>query len=214
MLSYQDRKLVLDLPEFGKPLSVDFIKTASLSKNSLIAKAVGLHKLNQAQIRRCLVYDISAGLGQDAYSLYQLGCQVKMVERSEIMAKLLQDGLNRAGITDLELYSGDAKMYLQDMLKNQREIPDVIYFDPMFPEKKKTALAQKSARVLKHIVGEDKDSEEVFLLALKTAKNRVVVKRGLYSPAIISTDILKPDVVYKGKAVRFDVYLLECRKLV
>jgi 16S rRNA (guanine1516-N2)-methyltransferase len=199
MLFYQNNKLVLDLPTFGKPLSVEF-KNIEPVKNLLIAKAVGI----KSQKQKISVLDISAGLGQDVYILYRLGCQIECVERSDIIGRLLEDGFKRYGV-DIPLTICEAKSYLKKIME-KKTLPDVIYFDPIFPEKRKTALAQKSARILKAIVGEDKDSEEVFELALTAAKNRVVVKRGLNSPRISSR--LEPDIIFKGKVIRFDVYLI------
>jgi len=199
MLFYQNSKLVVDLPQFGHPISVEFKKIHSL-KNILIAKAIGI---KPSKRQKLFVLDISAGFGQDAYVFYQLGCQVECIERSEIIGKLLEDGLKRYHI-NIPLTIADAQHYLKKIIQNGN-LPDVIYFDPIFPEKKKTALAQKNARVLKYIAGDDKDSEAVFLLALKAAKNRVVIKRALHSPLI--SESVKPDIVYKGKVIRFDIYL-------
>jgi len=202
-LIYLNHQLALDYPELGKPLTVDFQQSRYAVKNNLkkelLAKAVGIKKNIFPSI--C---DITAGFGQDAYLLYMLGCEVKLVERSEIIAKLLQDGLFRANC-DMELFIGEAKDYLNDLLKTKIQ-PDVIYFDPIFPDKNASALSQKSARILRAIAGKDEDSAEVFELALKAAKKRVVVKRGLYSN-FISAKYDKPDIIYKGKCIRFDVYL-------
>lgn len=110
---------------------------------------------------------------------------------------------------DLEIYNTDAKDYLKNLDKiDKKNYPDVIYFDPIFPEKSKTALSRKSAILLRETVGDDVDSAEVFELALKKAQKRVVVKRPLHAKNINS---LKPDIVFAGKAVRFDVYLIGTR---
>ncbi len=204
-LIYLNNQLALDYPELGKPLIVDFQQRRYADKNNLkkelLAKAVGIKKNIFPSI--C---DITAGLGQDAYLLYSLGCDVKLVERSQIIAKLLQDGLLRASCT-MELFIGEAKGFLNHLLETQN-LPDVIYFDPIFPDKNTTALSQKSARILRAIAGKDEDSAEVFELALKIAKKRVVVKRPLYAENI-STNYSKPDMIYKGKTIRFDVYLCQ-----
>ena len=43
------------------------------------------------------VVDATAGLGRDAFVLASLGCRVTLIERSPVVAALLQDGLARAG---------------------------------------------------------------------------------------------------------------------
>lgn len=191
----------LYLPEFSKPLFVDFNEIQQKfqqHQSYLIAKAVGVYKAKKKPIRVC---DLTAGLGKDAYLLSLLGCQLELVERCEVIAELLQDGLKRIGL-ELKCYIGEAKAYLHLLQKNQ-DFPEVIYFDPIFPDKNKTALSQKNARMLKKMAGPSLDAETVLLLARQTAKNRVVVKRPLHGPAV-STD--KPDIVFRGKSIRFDVY--------
>jgi 16S rRNA (guanine1516-N2)-methyltransferase len=203
-LRYQHNRLELNFPEHGKPLYVDFqqsryqLKNLSL-RHELLAKAVGVKKNSLPKI--C---DLTAGFGQDAYLLYCLGCEVQLVERSPVIAALLKDGLIRAGCS-MDLYVGEAKDYLTQLLFKTQHFPDVIYMDPIFPEKNKTALSQKSARILRAIAGKDEDAESIFELALITAKKRVVVKRPLYAESISAAH--KADILFKGKSIRFDVYL-------
>ena len=82
--------------------------------------------------------------------------------------------------------------------------PQVVYLDPMFPERQKTALVQKEMRFLHEVVGEDPDSAELLSLARRIAKHRVTVKRPRLAPELAE---LKPAFVISGKAVRFDIYL-------
>ena len=56
-----------------------------------IAKAVGLKSGAMPT-----VVDATAGLGRDAFVLASLGCKVTLIERSPVVAALLQDGLARA----------------------------------------------------------------------------------------------------------------------
>ncbi len=177
---------------------IDFAKAryqSSAIKKELLIKAVGL-KPKQL----LTVLDLTAGLGRDAYLLHCAGCQVQLIERSPIIAALLKENLRNVNC-ELPLMVVDAKDYL--LLD---PIFDVIYFDPIFPEKTKTALAKKESRFLREIVGDDLDAEEVFLLALTKAKKRVVVKRPKLAPPIANK---KPDIVFAGKSVRFDVYLIK-----
>ena len=150
--------------------------------------------------------DVTAGLGRDAFVLALLGCKVTMCERSRILCDVLQDGLQRAEkeawfrALSLTLINIDAV----DYLKNINIKPDVIYIDPMFPEKTKSALVKKEMRVLREVVGDDKDAEELFTIALKQAKKRVVVKRARLAPAVTAH---KPQIVFTGESSRFDVYI-------
>ena len=169
-------------------------------RGQLIAKAVGLQKEKQPH-----VLDVTAGLGVDAFVLATLGCHVTLLERNPIIAAALKDGLARAKKDDwfrtlrLRFVECDAAAYL----KNLKKLPDVIYMDPMYPERKKTALAKKEMRLLRYVVGDDTDAPELLTIALTKAKKRVVVKR----PRLAATiDHRKPDLVFTGKSSRFDVY--------
>ncbi len=89
-----------------------------------------------------------------------------------------------------------------EYLKNTPKV-DVIYLDPMFPEKKKSSLPSKEMQFLQEYLGEGGLSEGLLLNALKMDCKRVVVKRHLRSDYL---DDIKPDFQVKGKAVRYDVY--------
>lgn len=191
------------------PIFIDFF-TESLHSRSLnagvhkelIAKACGLKGKVKPRILDC-----TAGLGRDAFMLATLGCEVVMLERSPIIAALLADALQRFYANEsqhvlLTFKAVNSFDYLNTLIPEQ--FPDVIYMDPMFPERKKSALVKKEMRILKDIVGTDEDIADLFNLALQRCHKRVVVKRPKLAQAIGNT---KPNVVYSGKQIRFDVYL-------
>ncbi len=164
-------------------LTVDFVTGAALFRRrwaqgrEAVAHAVGLKKGF-----RPTVVDATAGLGRDAFVLASLGCRVHMIERSPVVAALLDDGLRRAGQDPeiggwvrerLSLIHVDSLQGLGGLLFQ----PDVVYLDPMFPERRKTALVKKEMRLLQTLLGDDGDSDALLLLALKIAGRRVVVKR-------------------------------------
>lgn len=172
-------------------------------RSQLIAKAVGIKPKQTLK-----VLDVTAGFGQDAYVLACLGCEMTLLERSPIIYQLLEDGLQRARenvdfrILKMQLYQFNAIDYLNQLGENN--YPDVIYVDPMFPVRQKSALVKKEMRMLKAVVGEDVDADKLLSLALKKAKKRVVVKRPKLAPPLSS---MSPDLVFKGKSSRYDVYL-------
>ncbi|QNS15716.1 class I SAM-dependent methyltransferase [Mannheimia bovis] len=155
------------------------------------------------------VIDATAGLGRDAFVLTAVGCKVLLVERNPIVAALLEDGLNRA-YQDPEI--GDfmqERMILADVRNISQLDPtihkaDVVYLDPMYPHKQKSALVKKEMRVFQHLVGADLDSDDFFLPAKALAKKRVVVKRPDYAPFLADQ---KPDFSHTTKNHRFDIYL-------
>jgi len=171
-------------------------------KGQSIAKAVGLKSGVKLH-----VIDATAGLGRDAFVLASLGCHVDMVERSPIAAALLEDGLDRA-LLDAEI-GGWVQERLQlthasgyDYLQQHKA--DVVYLDPMFPHKKKSALVKKEMRVFQGVVGADSDADDLLDVALAAAKYRVVVKRPDYAPFLNDK---KPSMSIKTKKNRFDVYV-------
>ncbi len=180
------------------PVEVDFASPASLyrkqhggGRKEPIVKAIGL-KGNEGWH----VVDATPGLGRDAFVLVSVGCKVTMIERSPIVAALLEDGIRRLALSFPELA---AKMSLQHgnsaevMQYFTGENVNAIYLDPMFPHKKKSALVKKEMRLFQQL--------------LKLATHRVVVKRPN------SADVLageKPSMAIESKKHRFDVYL--CQK--
>lgn len=194
----------------SKPLYVDFSspvlnyrRREGGGKNQLLARAVGVKGAYRPDI-----LDATAGLGTDGFILACLGCKVHWLERSPVVAALLQDGLTRfqqqhpdTGLP-LKLTVADAVSYL-NALSSQRS-PDVIYLDPMFPERGKAALGKQTMRILHELAGADEDAPLLLEAALHHVKNRVVVKRPRLAPVIAGP---KPDIVFTGKSSRFDVYL-------
>jgi len=194
------------------PIFADFVAGAlgfrarhgSRGKEPL-ARAVGL---KGASIPTVL--DVTAGLGRDAFVLATLGCRVSLVERSPIIAALLRDGIARA-LADhntqvvarrMALRIGNANDVMRQLAEHER--PDVIYLDPMYPHRSKSALVKKEMRVLRALVGEDLDAPQVLETALRVARKRVVVKRPRLAAALPG---IAPSHALLGSTTRFDIYL-------
>ena len=195
------------------PVFVDFLSGAVAHRQQFgggrgqtIAKAVGLKGGNNPS-----VVDATAGLGRDAFVLASLGCQVTMVERSAVVAALLADGLQRAAIdaefracfeARLHLVHANAISWMNEL--SETDFPDVVYLDPMFPHKQKSALVKKEMRLFQKLLGVDESTGELLTAALRIAKKRVVVKRPDHAPCLSDR---KPTMQIKGKKHRFDVYV-------
>lgn len=205
----------LELRQMGKgaegPLFVDFIGGAieyrrrqGTSRKEAIARAVGLKGGTNP-----LMLDLTAGLGRDSFVLASLGCTVWMVERSPVVAALLADGIERAkedsGLSEimarLSLIAGDSLEVLRTW---QDERPEVVYIDPMYPHRGKSALVKKEMRLIRLLVGDDQGSDALLAAALAVASRRVVVKRPRLAPALTGPE---PNFAISGKNSRFDVYL-------
>ena len=154
------------------------------------------------------VIDVTAGWGQDSLHIFRMGYDLLCMERSPVMSELLLDGFNRLAKQDWmqklnlespQLIKGDAIKFLKVLAVQ----PDCIYLDPMFPQKrKKSALAKKSMVVLRDLLGDDQDKDELFAVALKATGKRVVVKSPDYAEPLGG----KPNESYQGKLLRYDVY--------
>lgn len=174
--------------------SVDAARRRDAGRQLPLARAVGVKG-----DARPSVLDATAGLGRDAYTLAALGCDVTAVERSPIVAALLRDGLERAAC-EIKLVVGDAREFMAGLAEAER--PQVVYLDPMFPERRKSAAVKKELQYLQELLGPD-DADALFAAALKCAKQRVVVKRPVHAP-----ELARPNHSIGGKTVRFDVYLV------
>lgn len=173
----------------------------------LVAKAVGLQK-TRATLH---VVDATAGLGQDAFVLASLGCRVTLFERNPVIHALLADGLARAAL-NVDCAAIVERMRLLDgssidwLAQADAEAADIVYLDPMFPHRDKSALVKKEMQVFRTIVGDDEDSGQLLAGALERARYRVVVKRPRKAPAIEGPE---PTTRIEGKSSRYDVYSIK-----
>ncbi len=193
------------------PLFVDFSSSTLRyrrerggGRKEPLAKAVGL------KANRCpTVLDATAGLGRDSFMLASMGCHVHMLERSAIVAALLKDGIRRAeSIPELNDIMGRITIEATNSysLTTLPLFPDVIYLDPMYPHRSKSALVKKEMRLVRALVGDDHDASELLSWALSHQGVRVVVKRPKGAARLL--DHPPPSFVIKSKNSRFDVYLV------
>jgi len=198
----------LDEPKLGA-IKVDFVEGAVAHRRKFgggrgqdIAKAVGLkHGFTPH------VLDATAGLGRDAFVLASLGCQLTLMERMPVVAALLDDGIERAKLnSDVGEIANNMQLIHASSIEsmNLATAPDVVYLDPMFPHREKSAAVKKEMRIFQSLVGEDLDADSLLEPALALAKYRVVVKRPSYAPPLANK---KPSMSINMKKNRFDVYV-------
>lgn len=178
---------------------------ASLRKEAL-ARAIGLHPRDKPTL-----IDATAGLGRDSFILATLGYEVTLLERSPVLFALLEDALVRARKDDfaasivdrLHLIQADAIHWLTALPNHAR--PDVIYLDPMFPPRQKSASVKKEMQILQELIGNDVDTAQLVQTALACARQRVVIKRPRLAPNLSDRP---PSFHRMGKTSRFDIYLV------
>lgn len=171
-----------------------WIRRAELSRRSGGAAEL-LHACGAAP--GLTVLDVMAGWGVDALVLAARGCRVTLVERQPLLVALQRDLLRRSGLTGVECRQGDGFEAL-----GEGKSYDVVYLDPMFDSRGKTALPGKRMQWLAELASPDGRPLAQWLgAALPRARRRVVVKRRRTDPATAS-----PDWQIRGSSVRYDVY--------
>lgn len=128
---------------------VDFTSGAAQYRRTkgggeLIAKAVN-HTAHPT------VWDATAGLGRDSFVLASLGLTVTAFEQHPAVACLLSDGIRRALLNPetqdtaarISLHFGNAAEQMPALVKTQGK-PDIVYLDPMYPERRKSAAVKRN----------------------------------------------------------------------
>lgn len=192
------------------PVRVDWVTGRSGHRRrqggaELLVKAVGVARAS----RPLRVADATAGLGEDALVLAGYECELRLFERSPVMAELLADGMARAQqepalmarLGRMQLEHGDATTWF----RQHPETLDVVYLDPMFPEKRNSAAVRKEMQLARSVVGDDEDGAVLLEAALVAARHRVVVKRPRRAAPLPGP---APATAVEGRSSRFDVYSL------
>jgi 16S rRNA (guanine1516-N2)-methyltransferase len=192
---------------------VDFAKGKSAYRQKHQGK--GKLPLSRAcgikQSHRPTIIDATAGLGQDAFVLAGLGCEVQCFEQQPILAALLADGILRARNAEpwlveimerLKLIQGQAELLLGSAKA------DIVYLDPMYPhtQSRKHAKVKKGMQMFRLFPGTASNEKALLQAALKSATDRVVVKRPDWANPL---EDLKPSFVIPGKNHRYDVYKVD-----
>jgi 16S rRNA (guanine1516-N2)-methyltransferase len=221
-------KLALFPPESGA-VFIDFIQGKKAhrrqfggGKGQPLVRAMG-----KIENRLPHIIDATAGMGGDSFVLASLGFDVLMLERSRAVAALLEDALLRgrtstttdtsdpellATLERLHVIYTDSTAFLQNQTVKKPTV-EVVYMDPMYPEKKKKAATKKEMKALQNLVGPDKDSAILLQAALQSAHYRVVVKRPKGAPMImLNNPKLIPSTFISSPNTRYDIYSIKALK--
>jgi len=173
-------------------------------KQQTLARAIGAHKRSSLN-----VWDGTAGFGRDAWVLACLGCQLSLWESQPWIAALLADGLQRAQqhpdtaeiAKQICFYPQDSSTYWQQHPQNQA---DVIYLDPMYPPRQKSAAVKKDMALLHLLHAPHQDQASQLLSIARQYAKRVVVKRPRHAEYF---EAQTPQQSLFGKHTRYDLYL-------
>ena len=154
------------------------------------------------------IIDATAGFGEDSLILAAAGFDVDLYEFDDIIALLLEDGLNRA--KDIpELASIVSRMHFHhadsiQTMQNLDYLPDSILLDPMFPSRSKSAMIKKKFQLLQKIESPCSVEEELLNAAIAANPKRIIIKRPLKGPFLADK---KPSYSLEGKAIRYDCFV-------
>lgn len=202
-LSFKDDSLCI---LFGnqKPIKVDFLSPAlrkifgQISKKDIFCKALGLKdEVN-------CVYDLTAGFGQDTFSVSKFVNQVVWVERNPLVCLLLDDGLRRLKIQYPDLGSKFKIIYkdgLEFLNSELIEEKSTLYFDFMFENKK--SKSNKEMSFLKHITMNQSSINIPAYIndSVLLTKKRIVLKAKSFE-----SEKIKPKHIFEGKTVSYFVF--------
>ena len=160
-------------------------------------------------VERPLVVDATAGLGEDSFLLAAAGCRVLLYEKDPVIAALLRDAWERAKrdpetseiAERMTVIEGDSVAALPTL----DPPPDVVLLDPMFPERRKTALVKKKFQLIHQLERPCENERELLDAAFAAKPKRIVIKRPAKGPYLAG---VKPSYSLDGSAVRFDCIVL------
>ena len=186
-------------PDFSEMLPR--IRPDALSREMLVRAA----KIKGRAPRDITVTDATAGLGGDSFILAAAGYNVVMYENDPVIAALLRDALRRAAEVPA-LRGAAGRMELReedsiDALSSDAAAADIVYLDPMFPDRKKSGAVGKKFQLLQQLERPCESGRDLLAAATGAARVKVVIKRPLGGEPLGGR---RPDYTLKGKTVRFD----------
>lgn len=205
-------------------------------RNQTLAKAVGIKRsFNRQQINAWHVLDTTSGFCRDSWALAAVGCRVTALERCVWLHEMQIQALQRASKpvnTEITGNGGshgaevdqavqqtaarisplntDAISWLLEQSGNITTA-DVIYIDPMYPERKKSAAVKKEMQALHQLLGADTDSDKLLANACQAAQQlatqRIVVKRPGWAEPLPGYADWRAVTSHSSENTRYDVYL-------
>ena len=205
----------LTLTDGAMGLRADFGRMLPRLKQGRLQQELLVKAARAKGIERPWAIDATAGFGEDSLLLAAAGFTIDLYEQDCVIAALLQDALDRAAedpaladaVARMRLHAGEdsiAGLHQTAASIEQGELtaPDVVYLDPMFPERTKSAAVKKKFQLLHHLEQPCADEETLVEAALAVHPRKVVIKRPVKGPLLAG---MKPSYQLAGKAVRYDV---------
>lgn len=202
----EDPKGGLSLVWRGQTVRADFLSMLPRLRQGSIQRELLVRAAKLKDVSHPVAVDATAGLGQDSLLLAAAGFEVTMFERDHLIAALLRDAVLRAQndpalatvANRMHVVEGDSVMGLHDL----EQSPHVVFLDPMFPARTKSAAVKKKLQVIQQLERPCDDEAALVQAALSAGPRKVVIKRPAKGPCLAG---IKPSYSIMGKAVRYDV---------
>ena len=190
----------------GMELRGDFTRMLPRLRQGRLQQELLVRAARVRGVEEPTAVDCTAGLGEDSLLLAAAGFRVMLFERDRTIAALLADAMERAA-AEPRLAEAVGRMTLVggDSISGLAELdfaPDVVYLDPMFPARTKSAAVKKKFQLLHHLEQPCEEEEALVSAALAACPRKVVIKRPAKGPQLAG---MKPSYSIAGKAVRYDV---------
>ena len=190
----------------GMVLRADFVRLLPRLRPDRLGRELLVRAVRVRGVEAPSAVDATAGLGEDALLLAAAGFVVTMFEKDPVIAALLRDALERAArVPELAPVAERMTLVEGDSVAGLRCLgfsPDVVFLDPMFPERTKSAAVKKKFQLLHHLERPCDNEEELVEAALAARPRKVVIKRPPKGPLLAGA---RPSYQVSGKAVRYDV---------
>ena len=152
--------------------------------------------------------DASAGMGEDSFLLASYGYDVTMYEQNPVIACLLADALERASSDDA-LGDTVSRMHLIEgnsisLMPSLTFSPEIVYLDPMFPERRKSGLINKKLQLIQKLEHPCIDEDALLDAAIAVRPKKIIIKRPLKGAYLAGR---KPSYTNEGKAIRYDCFV-------
>lgn len=179
------------------------LKINNLNAENIVKAAKIKESLNP------ICVDMTAGLGEDSFLIAASGFNVYMFESNKTIFTLLKDGLDRAKENELlkdiaERITAINENSIEGISKISSSI-DVVYLDPMFPERQKSSLIKKKFQLLQQLERPCNNGEELLEAAISVKPKKIVIKRPLKAEFLGGR---KASYQINGKTIRYDVIVL------
>ena len=201
----------LSLMRDGMELRPDFAEMLPRIKQGALQREMLVKAARVKGVEAPRAVDATAGLGEDSLLLAAAGFTVTLCEADPVIAALLEDALARASahevlgpiVERMHLVAGDSRIALERAGASTGAQPDVVYLDPMFPGRTKSAAVKKKFQLIHGLERptEPLDEESLLQAALAAHPRKVVIKRPVKGPHLAG---VKPSHAIAGKAVRYD----------